>query len=342
MNRMHIRSCFLALGIAGLLTMGLLIGLGSKSMQAAQEVGGFEALLPAVEPDQTTWPWNIEFVSRLGGACAAIAAADSWVYLSCGPELLTLDMSNPAQPRVAGKANLGDLIRSMQLADHYLYAAGGNAGLLVIDTQVPTRPFVAGHLGTPMPARTVAVSGNLAYVGVYAMDQQARLQIIDISTPLSPTEVAYLPMNYVGDIKIVGHYAYVADDEAGLRIIDISNPTSPAEVGVYDTPGFAVRVVVTGTHAYVNDWFSVYRVLDVSDPAHPTEVSSFVISDWPYGSIALGHYLYVGTAKGLQTWDISNPLSPTQVATLDSGGQWLNQIVAVDRYLYNVAPYKGL
>lgn len=346
MNRVHIAGCLLVLGLAGLFVMGLLIGLGGEPARAANGVVSLDASPQAAGVAQAnSWPWNIEFVSRLGGTGLAVAVADSWVYLSVASEILVLDTSNPTQPRLVGRVtDLLDRPREMQPTGRYLYAASGKAGLWVIDVGDPAHPIPVGRFDTAGYARSVVISRSLAYVG-----SDSGLQVLDISTPISPTEVAYLPMN-LGvhyTVKVIGQYAYIAyvagDCGGGLRIIDVSTPTLPVEVGAYQA--CIGRIAVTGTYVYASIWDEPYtlRVLDVSDPSKPEEIASLDTQSW-IGDLAVqGRYLYITLPSGLlKVVDISNPLSPTWVAALDSGGRFIHRMAAVGRYLYIVAPYNGL
>ena len=104
---------------------------------------------------------------------------------------------------------------------------------------------------TPGSAYGVAVSGTHAYVA----DEEAGLQVIDITNPQSPQIVGSVDTPGYGPWRgRLGHHAYVADGESGLQVIDITNPQSPQIVGSVDTPGNADGVAVSGTHAYVADY----------------------------------------------------------------------------------------
>lgn len=93
-----------------------------------------------------------------------------------------------------------------------------------------------GRLDTEGPAMALEISGNY----VYLADGLGGLRVIDISTPLSPSEVGYWNYSGAGNIvqvKLQGNYAYVLEDNNtynswdGLRIINITTPTNPTLVG---------------------------------------------------------------------------------------------------------------
>ena len=121
----------------------------------------------------------------------------------------------------------------------------------------------------------VTVSGNYAYVttnnsnGIDPEDEG--LQIIDISTPSSPTLTGtYNTPGTARGVTVSGNYAYVADGYEGLQIVDISTPSSPTLTGTYNTSGSAYGVTVNGNYAYVADGDEGLQIIDISTPSSPT------------------------------------------------------------------------
>ncbi|MDP6796866.1 MAG: hypothetical protein QGG33_03490, partial [Candidatus Krumholzibacteria bacterium] len=73
-----------------------------------------------------------------------------------------------------------------------------------------------GSVDTPGTARSVAVSGNYAYVA----DGYSGLQIVDVSDPAAPLIIGSVdtPDTAFG-VAVAGNYAYVADRYSGLQIV---------------------------------------------------------------------------------------------------------------------------
>ena len=46
---------------------------------------------------------NVELIGQVGGATQAVAVAGSYAYVGVGPQLVILDISDPAQPAVVGR-----------------------------------------------------------------------------------------------------------------------------------------------------------------------------------------------------------------------------------------------
>lgn len=167
------------------------------------------------------------------------------------------------------------------------------------------------------PARTVAVSGSIAYVG-----SGTALLVVDVSTPGSPQLLGdvILP-DLVYGIAAVGSHAYVADGESGLRVIDVSVPSAPLEVGFLDTPGAAYGVAVAGSYAYVADGSSGLRVISIANPSSPTEVG-FVDTLGTANRVAVvgGHAYVADGDEGLRVISLASPSAPVEVGFIDTPG----------------------
>ena len=62
----------------------------------------------------------------------------------------------------------------------------------------------------------MAVSGSFAYV----VDDTAGLRVIDVSNPISPTEIGFYDTpGWAYGVAVSGNLAYVADDDGGLLIL---------------------------------------------------------------------------------------------------------------------------
>ncbi|MEA3377523.1 MAG: hypothetical protein U9R72_15150 [Chloroflexota bacterium] len=164
----------------------------------------------------------------------------------------------------------------------------------------------------------VAVQDGYAYVAV-----GPRLVVLDVSRPITPTEVgSTTPFpQFVEGIAVSGTLAYAADGVAGLRIVDVSDPRNPIEVGAYDTPGYAEGVTVAGQYAYVADGHYGLRIVDVSEPADPAEVAYAYPLNYVFDVAVEGQYAYLAAAgAGLLVTDVSDPVGPVETGTCDTPG----------------------
>jgi len=276
---------------------------------------------------------NVEFVGQIGGESYAVAVQGDYAYLGVGPRLVVLDISNPANPTLAGQTEvLPDIVWGVAVAGNYAYVADDEGGLRIINVSDPAAPSEAGFYDTPGDARGVAVAGNYAYIA----DHYKGLRIINVTDPAAPSEAGFYDTSwYAKGVAVAGNYAYVAAVGAGLRIINISDPAAPSEVGFYYTPGEALGVAVTGNYAYVAvKYVGSLRIINVSNPAAPTEAGFYgTPAGLAYGVAVAGNYAYVADGyDGLRIINVSNPAAPTEAGFYDMG--YAKDVAVAGNYAY--------
>ena len=212
-----------------------------------------------------------------------------------------INISTPTTPTVASSISLGDIVAGSTFntldgasdiatievsgTTYALVTAVNSNGIQIIDISTPTAPTVVasitdgvGGFNTLAGAFniTTVVIGTVPYALVASLDDDG-IQIINISTPATPTFVASVTDGVGGFDTLAGAsrittvtvgsatYALVAagaDD--GIQIIDISTPASPTVVssiidGANDGSGSAfdtldgangITTVVIGTSTY--------------------------------------------------------------------------------------------
>jgi len=172
------------------------------------------------------------------------------------------DVSDPAQPTLAGALNLRaehqvgnphdvDLFREFAVVtDPAGFDRRKNPGKLTLvrvfdeaGVRLPEAQWkLAGKIVTTDlgGANRVQVSGHHAYVGASTRAQGGRLVVIDVRDPTSPREVAIHP--FAPDEKwgpngltIAGNVVFLAGGQT-VEAIDISNPTKPSSLGAQSFP----------------------------------------------------------------------------------------------------------
>ena len=150
-------------------------------------------------------------------------------------------------------------------------------------------------------------------IEIVAWDNIQQSTTATLTLPVNPTAIVGtvdLPGGVAWDLDVYDNRGYVASGPAGLKIVDLTNPASPAVLGVADTPGDARQVRVFGRYAFVADREGGLAVIDVLTPAAPAIAVTAVTTGSAYSMLLRGDRLYVGTAAGLDIFDISNPLLP--------------------------------
>jgi len=137
-----------------------------------------------------------------------------------------VDVTTPEVPRLLSVYRPPGSARSVFVTGAYAYVADGSAGLRIVDVSDPTRPREVGGTA-PMPAATVHVSGDYAYVGVdwRGTARYSGVYVFDVSNRGAPVEVGFYLMRGVPfGIDVTGGYAYAAADWAGLMILRLTPP----------------------------------------------------------------------------------------------------------------------
>ncbi|MGH6761358.1 MAG: LVIVD repeat-containing protein [Phyllobacterium sp.] len=246
--------------------------------------------------------------------------------------------------RLIGHSDQGGRPDGTQVMVHRGYAYIGHAwsqGFSIIDVRDPRKSSFAAYI--PAPANTwnihlqthedlllvvnakdlfadIAFADERAYytksVGQtlgtasgekYERPWTAGLSVFDISNPVQPRQIGFLPVEGIGVHRIWyvgGRWAYISALIDGfsdyiLVIVDLADPTKPVEAGRYWLPGMNVgageapdwpetrryalhHAIVHGDTAYACWRDGGLSILDVSDRAHP---KSLAYRNWspPFG-----------------------------------------------------------
>ncbi|MBI4128553.1 MAG: hypothetical protein HY460_00755, partial [Parcubacteria group bacterium] len=137
-------------------------------------------------------------------------------------------------------ANVGDKRQPIFVAGNFAYvtvetassaecSVSSEAGceFRIYDISTSSPSFVGGaDVGA---ALSVFVSGNIAYVGIFA--STTNLLIYDIANPKIPTLLSSIVGGSVNSIHVAGRYLYVGTSGTSLfYVFDISNPRSPLQL----------------------------------------------------------------------------------------------------------------
>lgn len=174
--------------------------------------------------------WTVAVAGGL--ACLASTVIDIPEQQS-HTELRIIDVSNPMIPTQLGNFGTPGLVHSLAIAGNKLYVADFVTGLLIYDISQPQNPI---HLGThPGTTRSVAVSGNVAYVS-YPHPFNG-LKVIDISDSQNPILLHTIlphPTSTIWKCLVNSDRLYISDTAWNeILAYDISDPQSPVLNGNY-------------------------------------------------------------------------------------------------------------
>ncbi len=157
----------------------------------------------------------------------------------------------------------------------YVYVAGGDNGIYVVDATDPEHPeLVHQYKFAPiLRAGQVQVVGDLLMVSAAEGKRTALLNVTrpDFPQPIPGGEFAISRESYSSNIE--GGYAFYAPKEGGGGIViwDIRDPQNPKPVADYSSGGNGGYVFVKDHHAFVGE-SSFANIYDISTISDPTEV----------------------------------------------------------------------
>ena len=158
------------------------------------------------------------------------------------------------------------------------------------------------------------------------------------------TEASFLDIGHVYGIDVNGSVACATGGT--LKLIDVSNPYNAILKSTVDTPDSAQgKVKIKGSYAYVADFSNAVTIVNISDIQNPTILGSESSHrGLAYKGIdVVGSYAFVGsiTYSGLNTEhaylqivDVSDPMNPQWIKTIDLGESWEPDVQIVDNLLY--------
>ncbi len=156
-----------------------------------------------------------------------VSARGNTVFVADGVGgLATVDVTDPASPKVLGQVITGGQARGVVLDGDIAYVASGSAGLVVIDVSDLANPTVIGQADMPGTALRVDYSEGRVFVAAW---NDAR--VYDVSTPATP--------------QFIGAMRFTQD----LRVPEGDRPPATSRV-----LGIAAR----GDDVFVGNWHMVY------------------------------------------------------------------------------------
>ena len=185
----------------------------------------------------------------------------------------------------------------------------------------------------PCQASVIDAARNIAVIG-----NGETLQVLDISTPSSPSKVgeARLEGN-PQDIALAGNYAYVAT-QSYLIVVDLADPKIPREVAAIFFSENTLQSIALSAHSVYLASDRGLLIYDVSNPRQPVYQATVMlelvdVAVWSHYALCLCAYWrlpdQLEKRYGLEVIDISLPASPVSIGTLDLGKDYLAQGVDV-------------
>lgn len=169
-----------------------------------------------------------------------------------------------------------------------------------------------GTFDTPGLAWNIDLDGSYAYIA----DADQGMRIVNISNPLSPSNVASVLLpQYARDVEVRSNYAFVASSP--FKVFNVANPASPIEIASTNV-GNAFAVELSGNYAYVvrRDGSRSLAILNIANPSNPSLVGTANIGSVDCHVRVSNNYAYVALQDtGFHVVDVSTPSSPVILTT---------------------------
>ncbi len=187
--------------------------------------------------------------------------------------LVTIDLANPAFPKVFGSYNSPGTAWGVKLNStaSLAYVADGASGLRIVSLANPRTPTSVGTLAMSGTLRSVDVIGTTAYLA----NQNGTLRIVDVSNPSLPVLRGGASLTGFGyHVACEGTLCAAISGNATndyLDIVSVANPTSPLKLGsvVVGPAGSGGGVDLVNGRAYVaadDDGLKIYSLLVPAAP----------------------------------------------------------------------------
>ncbi len=193
-----------------------------------------DAGLHIIDPDGPDGAEQLSLVplSRALDVCVV----DNWVYVTnFGTNLLTVDVTDPADPQTYPIVNSGYLGYGMDAQNGYLYISA-NAKPRVYDLSDPSAPSFVTEFGGS-GAYEIDAMGDRIYVTYW---QGNRFSIYDASDPANPQFVGYYISNSGSggaDIVWFNDHIYFGTNNHYIEVINVDDWGSTYEIGQVSTDG---------------------------------------------------------------------------------------------------------
>jgi hypothetical protein len=258
-------------------------------------------------------------------SAAAVTVANGLAYVGGEQGFSVVDVASPLSPSELGSENTFGSTSDAIVSGRYAYLAALGAGLRVLDLEAPGGPALIGECPINGPCvRNLAAAGHYVYGSLYG----GGVAVFDVADPSNPTLVGQWESpnwNCPSEIAVYGHYVLLPHNcEGHLHLIDVLDPAHPTDASVCAANVDCYSdVAVSGLMAYISicyGWGSGgFDIVDLTDPLNPVRTGAL---DVPVPEDAWGSSLATAGSVGVvtcgpvaQTWDLTNPASPTPIGT---------------------------
>lgn len=279
---------------------------------------------------------DFDLVDHLGGTPSDIVVEGKFAYVGYGSNFVTVDISDPERPHIAGQLTLLSPVRDVAVSGSTAFVADGRGGLRVVDISDPAHPRERSKFGYRAAIQSVDCRGNTVYLagGVEGV------QILDCDDPSKPRLTRFRDQSREKygvldstELAVVDTYLFVSNGGNELRVMDLSQPEWPQVVQTIDlkqASGVTLSAdgnlcAVGSTSPYEGLW--LYKV----ENGTGLFVSSVPVSKFGGAMVLKDGYLYLGASEGLVIIDARNPGAPMKLGEAKTNSSLIGIDASNDR-----------
>jgi hypothetical protein len=162
-----------------------------------------------------------------GGSLARFTIVGDYLYTLSGSAMQLFDITEPAEPLIWEKVDIGWDIETIFPYQDKLFI-GGMTGMYIFDNRDPAKPRKICRFAHVTSCDPVVVEGNYAYVtlrgGSRCGGLEDQLQIIDITDISNPRLIRTHRMHGPYGLGIDQGTLFICDGGEGLKMFDARNP----------------------------------------------------------------------------------------------------------------------
>jgi hypothetical protein len=265
-----------------------------------------------------------------------LAVVNNIAFLINWDGMHVIRINDPISPEVIGAYEPGSFMNRMAIIGDYAYLYGVSDSAVVYDISEPSTPQMTARYADICWHEIVAYSDQIAF----ATCDSGNMSIVDTANPALPQTIKEIPVRSVG-MAIQDQSLFVINGiNSQFLVFDLTDAYNPQQTGSLTLSGSPSGLVLVGNYAYTRIGLQII-IIDISTPCNPTQVSSFTIDDEHAPMVTEGAILVIGqNESGLAVFDLSNPLTPTKLAEIDTPGAVYD--LAIKDSLVYAADYSGV
>lgn len=201
--------------------------------------------------------------------------------------------------------------RTMTETSDYLFLAGSNKGLLIVDKNALSSRQVVRTINTLGSVRDLFIKDHWLYVA----DARGGVLLQDLDAEDAPF-IAISP-HWGESFSIDQELLFVAQSKEGIGVFNISYPGQPASVAFWPDL-VAMRLSVAGDYLLASKGIGGVDLIDISDIQHPI-IKDTLPNIHPLDISSEGHLVYIASKdEGLLIYEITDDAKLSRLSRLST------------------------